>query len=93
MQTAWCHRLYRFVEATLVLLWYDSGTTGHHSRFKVEKIFAISCWFSIGLMLVIYTSCLYVRVYVYILFLNFTRRKDVASCAVVYWIVMIGEIC
>ena len=53
---------------TLVRLWYDSGTTGHDSRFKVEKIFAISCWFSIGLMLVIYTSCWYVRVYVYILF-------------------------
>ena len=77
----------------LVRHWYDTGTTGHDSRFKVEKIFAISYWFSIGLMLVICTSCLYVRVYVYILFLNFTRREDVASCAVVYWIVMVGEIC
>ena len=42
---------------TLVRLWYDSGTTGHHSRFKVEKIFAISYWFSVGLVLMIYTSC------------------------------------
>ena len=32
-------------------------------------------------------------VYVYILFLKFIREEDVASCAVVYWIVMVGEIC
>ena len=36
----------------------DQGYQGiQGSRFKVEKIFAISYWFGVGLVLMIYTSC------------------------------------